>query len=150
MFCENVAAEVSKFYIETKSKKARINVDVLQYQADSVRRELNSAISGVAMEADIVYNLNPSLNAKTTPSKKRQVDVQANTAILTQLVAQLELAKVGLRKETPLIQLIDRPILPLEKDKLSKLNCLILGGFVSGFLIMLYFIFGQIFKKILA
>ncbi len=150
MFCENVAAEVSKFYIETKSKKARINVDALQKQADSVRRELNNAINGVAAEADNVYNLNPSLNAKTTPSKKRQIDVQANTAILTQLVAQLEIGKVGLRKETPLIQLIDRPILPLEKDKLGKLKSLILGGFLGGFLSVLYLVFGQMFKKLLA
>lgn len=150
MFCENIAAEVSKFYVETKSKKARINVDALQRQADSVRRELNIAINGVAAEADNVYNLNPSLNARTTPSKKRQIDVQANTAILTQLVAQLEIGKVGLRKETPLIQLIDRPILPLEKEKLGKIKSFILGGFLAGFLTILYLFFGQLFKKMLS
>lgn len=148
-FCETLAAEVSKFYIETKSKKARINVDALQKQADSVRKELNNAITGVATEADNVYNLNPSLNAKSAPSKKRQVDVQANTAILTQLVAQLEIAKVGLRKETPLIQLIDRPILPLEKIKNGKLMTFFLGAFLGGFLCILYLIFRQIIKKMM-
>lgn len=51
---------------------------------------------------------------------KRQVDVRANTAILTQLVANLEMAKVTLRKETPLIQIIYRPIMLLEKKKKSK------------------------------
>lgn len=150
MFCENVASEVSKFYVETKSKKARINVDALQKQADSIRRELNSAINGVASETDNVFNLNPSLNTRTTPSKKRQIDVQANTAILTQLVAQLEIGKVSLRKETPLIQLIDTPILPLEKDKLGKIKSFVLGGFLAGFLTVSYLFFGQFFKKILA
>jgi uncharacterized protein involved in exopolysaccharide biosynthesis len=147
LFCEQLLKETSDFYIETKSKKSRLNVDILQHQADSIRAELNSAITGVATASDNVYNLNPALNVKRTPSTRRQVDVQANTAILTQLVAQLELSKVSLRKETPLVQLIDRPILPLEKEKLGKLKSLILGGFLAGFLTVLYLVFGQLYRK---
>jgi uncharacterized protein involved in exopolysaccharide biosynthesis len=147
LFCEQLLKETSDFYIETKSKKSRLNVDILQHQADSIRAELNSGITGVATASDNVYNLNPALNVKRTPSTRRQVDVQANTAILTQLVAQLELSKVSLRKETPLVQLIDRPILPLEKEKLGKLKSLILGGFLAGFLTVLYLVFGQLYRK---
>ena len=150
LFCEQLLKETSDFYIETKSKKSRLNVDILQHQADSIRAELNSAITGVATASDNVYNLNPALNVKRTPSTRRQVDVQANTAILTQLVAQLELSKVNLRKETPLVQLIDRPILPLEKDKVGRLKSLILGGFLAGFLTVLYLIFGQLYRKMVA
>jgi len=150
LFCEQLLKETSDFYIETKSKKSRLNVDILQHQADSIRAELNSAITGVATASDNVYNLNPALNVKRTPSTRRQVDVQANTAILTQLVAQLELSKVNLRKETPLVQLIDRPILPLEKDKVGRLKSLILGGFLAGFLTVLYLVFGQLYRKIIA
>ena len=150
LFCEQLLKETSDFYIETKSKKSRLNVDILQHQADSIRSELNSAITGVATASDNVYNLNPAFNVKSAPSKRRQVDVQANTAILTQLVAQLELSKVSLRKETPLVQLIDRPILPLEKDKVGRLKSLILGGFLAGFLTVLYLVFGQLYKKIVA
>lgn len=148
-FCEKLAKETSDFYIETKSKKARMNADILQKQADSVRMELNNAINGMASESDNVYNLNPSLTKKSTPSKKRQIDIQANTAILTQLVTQSELSKVALRKETPLIQLIDRPILPLENEKIGKLKAFILGGFLGGFLCVLYLIFGMLFKKLM-
>ena len=150
LFCEQLLKETSDFYIETKSKKSRLNVDILQHQADSIRAELNSAITGVATASDNVYNLNPALNVKRTPSTRRQVDVQANTAILTQLVAQLELSKVSLRKETPLVQLIDRPILPLEKDKVGRLKSLVLGGFLAGFLTVLYLVFGQLYRKMLA
>jgi len=149
-FCEQLLKETSDFYIETKSKKSRLNVDVLQKQADSIRAELNTAITGVAVESDNVYNLNPAFNVKSSPSRRKQVDVQANTAILTQLVAQLELSKVSLRKETPLVQLIDRPILPLEKEKLGRLQSLILGGFLAGFMIMLYLVFGQLYRKMVA
>jgi uncharacterized protein involved in exopolysaccharide biosynthesis len=150
LFCEQLLKETSDFYIETKSKKSRLNVDILQHQADSIRAELNGAITGVATASDNVYNLNPAYNVKKTPGTRRQVDVQANTAILTQLVAQLELSKVSLRKETPLVQLIDRPILPLEKDKVGRLKSLILGGFLAGFLTVLYLVFGQLYRKMVA
>jgi len=150
LFCEQLLKETSDFYIETKSKKSRLNVDILQHQADSIRAELNGAITGVATASDNVYNLNPAFNVKRTPSTRRQVDVQANTAILTQLVAQLELSKVSLRKETPLVQLIDRPILPLEKDKVGRLKSLVLGGFLAGFLYILYLIFGRLYRKMIA
>ena len=150
LFCEQLLKETSDFYIETKSKKSRLNVDILQRQADSIRAELNSAITGVATTSDNVYNLNPALNVKRTPSIRRQVDVQANTAILTQLVAQLEMSKVSLRKETPLVQLIDRPILPLEKEKVGRLKSLVLGGFLAGFLTVLYLVFGQLYRKMVA
>jgi uncharacterized protein involved in exopolysaccharide biosynthesis len=150
LFCEQLLKETSDFYIETKSKKSRLNVDILQHQADSIRAELNGAITGVATASDNVYNLNPAYNVKKTPGTRRQIDVQANTAILTQLVAQLESSKVSLRKETPLVQLIDRPILPLEKDKVGRLKSLVLGGFLSGFLTVLYLVFGQLYRKLLA
>jgi hypothetical protein len=150
LFCEQLLKETSDFYIETKSKKSRLNVDILQRQADSIRAELNRAITGVATASDNVYNLNPALNVKRTPSTKRQVDVQANTAILTQLVAQLELSKVSLRKETPLVQLIDRPILPLEKEKLGRLKSSMLCGFLAGFLTVLYLLFGRLYTKMVA
>jgi hypothetical protein len=147
IFCESIAKETSDFYIETKSKKARINTDVLQKQVDSVRNELNNSISGFAAEVDNVYNLNPAFNIRGTASKKKQIDVQSNTAILTNLVVQLELAKITLRKETPLIQLIDQPILPLPKDKFEKPESIILGAFLLGFLTVLYLILNQLFKK---
>lgn len=149
IFCETIANETSRYYAEIKSKKAQINVNVLQKQADSIRSELNNAINGVASASDNVYNLNPALNIKSTPAKKRQIDVQANTAILSQLVANLELAKVALRKETPLIQVIDNPIFPLEKIRISKIKSIILGGIFGCFISILYFFSIEYYKKIM-
>jgi uncharacterized protein involved in exopolysaccharide biosynthesis len=149
-FAENLANEVSSYYIEIKSKKARQNMEILQHQTDSIRAELNGAITGVAAAADNTFGLNPAMMVRKTPGTRRQVDVQANTAILTQLVTNLEMAKVSLRKETPLIQVIDRPILPLKKEKVGKLKSLILGGFLAGFLTVLVLIFKKLFAGILA
>jgi hypothetical protein len=149
LFCEAVANETSEFYVQTKSKKARMNTNVLQKQADSVRAVLNGNITNVAREADNMYNLNPTLNVRSSNSKKIQFEVTANSEVLKQLIVQLELSKITLRKETPLIQLIDRPVLPLEKEKLGKLKSIILSSFLGGFLCVIYLIFGQLLKKIL-
>jgi len=146
---ESVVKEVSEFYIETKSKKAKINVAILQKQADSIRFELNTAISGVAQASDNTFNLNPALIIKKTPSTRRQIDVQANTAILTQLVTNLEMAKVTLLKETPLIQVIDKPILPLHKEKIGKLKNLLIGGFLAAFLVIIFVLLKRSFEGLL-
>lgn len=145
-FCESLAKKVGEFYVETKSKKARMNMVILEHQVDSIRNELNGAITGVAIATDNTFNLNPALNVRRAPSARRQVDVQANTAILAELVRQVELAKVTLRKDTPLIQVIDRPILPLEKQKFGKLKGILIGGFLGGFLTVIFLIIKRFFK----
>ncbi|TDE51311.1 lipopolysaccharide biosynthesis protein [Flavobacterium sp. GT3P67] len=147
-FCEALAKEVSDFYVATKSKKARMNMAILERQTDSIRGELNGAITGVAVANDNTFGLNPAMNVRRAPSARRQVDVQANTAILTELVKQTELAKVTLRKETPLIQVIDRPILPLKMDKFGKAKGIVMGGFLAGFLVVLGLIVRRLLKSI--
>jgi uncharacterized protein involved in exopolysaccharide biosynthesis len=149
-FAENLAYEVSSYYIEIKSKKARQNMEILQRQTDSIRAVLNGSIVSVAAAVDNTFGLNPAMQVQKTTISKKQFDVQANTAILTQLVTNLEMAKVSLRKETPLIQVIDRPILPLKKEKVGKLKSLILGGFLAGFLTVLVLIIKKLFAGILA
>ena len=148
-FTETLAKQVSEFYVNTKSKKARMNMAILQHQTDSIRAELNGAITGVAVANDNTFMLNPALNVNRAPSAKRQVDVQANTAILTELVKQTELAKVTLRKETPLIQIIDRPILPLPKEKFGKAKGLLIGGVLAIFLSLLSLILKRILRQMM-
>lgn len=144
-----LASVVSDFYIDTKSKKARINMTILQRQLDSIRGELNGSITGVAVANDRTFALNPALNVKRVPSVRRQVDVQANTAILTELIRQTELSKVTLRKDTPLIQIIDKPIYPLKKERFGKLRGIIYGGFIGGFLTVMFFIFKKMWRNLM-
>ena len=147
VFAEALAHEVSDFYVDTKSKKARMNMAILLKQRDSIRAELNGAITGVAVANDNTFMLNPAMNVNRAPSSRRQVDVQANTAILSELVKQTELAKVSLRKDTPLIQVIDRPILPLPKEQYAKTKGLVLGGILAVFLTVLGLIIRKIIKE---
>jgi uncharacterized protein involved in exopolysaccharide biosynthesis len=148
-FTEVLARVVSDFYIQTKTQKAAKNVAILQKQTDSVRRELNSALSGVAFLIDASPNANPSKQTLRVPSQRRQVDVAANQAIFAELVKNLELAKMSLLQETPLIQVIDRPILPLEKEKVGKLKGILIGGFLCGFLMIIYLSIMRLWKGIM-
>ncbi len=148
-FAEALAREVSNFYIETKSKKAKLNVDILVKQMDSVKIALNNAIVGVATANDNTFNLNSALNINRVPSVRKQVDVQANTAILTELVKNLEMAKLTLRKETPLIQIIDAPILPLKKQKFGKMRGIQMGGLLGGILAIAWFSLRRFWLKLM-
>ncbi len=144
-FCENLAYETSEFYIKTKSKKAQINYDVLQKQVDSIKKELNNSVYGVANEIDNFYNLNPSMNKKNVQGKKRQIDLQINSAMLNNLITQLEMSKIALRKETPLIQVIDDPKYPLEIIKLDTFLSTIIGAIIGLIIVIFYLAFIKIF-----
>lgn len=147
-FAEVLSREVSNFYVETKTKKSAENLAILQHQTDSVRRALTSAITGVARSLDLTPNANASRQILRVPSQARQVDVQANMAILQELVKNLEVSKVALRREKPLIQIIDKPILPLAKKKLGKAKALVVGGFIGGFLIVFFLILKKLLREL--
>lgn len=148
-FTEVLAKVVSDFYIQTKTEKQVKNVLILQHQTDSVRNILNAAISDVALSSDNNPNPNPVLQILRVPSQRRQVDVQFNSGILSELVKNLEVAKMSKLQETPLIQVIDKPVLPLEKERLGKLKGILVGGIVASFLMICLLMIRRIFKNIL-
>ena len=136
-FSEAIAETVTELYITNKSQKARLNLNIIEKQVDSIRNELNKSILKSAQETDQVFGLNPALNVKRIDFLKSQVDLQANTAILTELVKNLELARLTLVRETPLIQIIDNPKFPLDFIYFRKLKGIIYGGVFGAFLCIL-------------
>ncbi|MGK6349746.1 Wzz/FepE/Etk N-terminal domain-containing protein [Parapedobacter sp. DT-150] len=149
VFVETLIENASQFYIRTRTQKAEENLAILTRQVDSVRRELNEAIGGVAAATDANPNPNRAFQSLRVGSQRRTVDVQANTAILTELVKNQELAKITLRNEKPVIQVLDKPILPLENDKLGKAKAIVIGGFLGGFLVCLVLLIRRIYRQIM-
>jgi hypothetical protein len=133
-FAEALEEVVSDFYIKTKTEKGSKNVAVLQKQTDSVRRILNGAIEGVALSNDFNPKPNFARQRLRVPTARRQVDVQANTIILGELVKNLEMAKMSLLQSTPLLHVIYKPIVPLKKKDISIVLGIFVGGFVFLFL----------------
>ena len=142
LFTEKLVQTVNDFYIQTKTKKSLQNVQILQHQADSVKRMLNASINGVASANDAAPNANPEMSSLRTTSQKRQVEVQANSAIYSEMVKNLELAKISLRQEMPLIQVIDKPVLPLHEDRTGKRK-----GILMGMILGLFFTVGTLLTK---
>jgi hypothetical protein len=147
-FTEMLVQNVNDFYVQTKSKKAYQNVQILQHQADSVKTLLNSSIYSVASAIDAAPNANPQMSALRVPSQKKQIEVQANAAIYSEMVKNLELAKISLRQEIPLIQVIDKPVLPLQKLKISKINAIIVGGLLADIIIIIFFCLIELYNKL--
>lgn len=148
LFIEELLKIVSFDYTISKTKKAKNNVNIIQKQVDSVRTALYNSISGAAVANDNVFGLNPAMNIQRVPSAKKQVDVQANSVILAELVKNLELSKMTLMNQTPLVQIIDTPILPLEEIKLRKAVGVLIGGFLSLFIIISFLLLKRFIKKI--
>jgi hypothetical protein len=135
VFSEKLIETVTDFYIETKTKKSRGNVMLLQNRADSVQRELNSALYGRAQFGD--QNMGLIRQQAAVPKLKQEMRVQMLGTLYGELVKNLEFAKLTLMREEPLVQIIDQPILPLPKVSLGKLKAMVMGGFLFGFLSLL-------------
>lgn len=136
MFIENLVGNGVEYFVDYRSKKTRDNVRILQRQTDSVKSLLRGGIASVAGSNDL--NVNPIRQIVRVTAQKQQVDVQANTQVYGELLKQLELAKISLRKEIPLVQVIDSPRFPLEKKKMGRLKGVVLFGFLGVFLSVIF------------
>ncbi|MDC0117452.1 hypothetical protein OAI16_06130 [Flavobacteriaceae bacterium] len=126
-FNHNLVKIVNQFYNETKTLKTGSNLKILQRQSDSVKNILDTSIMILAEIDQRIPNPNPITKVSLVPYQMAMIDVQANSAIYQELLKQLELAKVTHRNKTPLIQIIDEPIYPLENSRWKLLKTLIYG-----------------------
>ncbi len=103
---------VTQFYVESLTKKAKHNLNVLKLEADSVRRVLNDNIKNTAQYMDL--NINPLTQMARVNQNRSTIDLQISVSLYGEIVKNLKLAEIGLRKQTPLIQLIEKPHFPLD------------------------------------
>lgn len=148
-FDDQIVKNVNDFYIQTKTTKALLNVRLLQKKTDSVRAVMNGAIYTAAKVADETPNLNLARQViRAAPIQRSQFSAETNRAILGELVKNLELAKIALQKEMPLIQVIDKPKFPLQNESFSPVKGTIGGFFISGILITLFFWLKKLYKEL--
>lgn len=138
LFIENLVNNAIQYYTNFKIQKAKLNVQILQRQTDSVRSLVSGNIVSIASENDL--NINPLRQLPKANIQRKGIDVQVNTALYGELVKNLELSRMALRRETPLIQIIDPPTLPLDKKKMGRLRGAVIFGFIGGSLALLFFI----------
>tara|TARA_B110000881_G_C18605227_1_gene539128 strand:- start:813 stop:1853 length:1041 start_codon:yes stop_codon:yes gene_type:complete len=138
LFSENLISEMSKMYISYQTKQSSNTIEFLQNRADSVFHELEIAEENFARVKDINQRIIKASGRLNELQLMRNVEV-LNTMYL-ELVKNLEISKLTLLNQTPIIQVIDKPILPLKDTKFSYRFGLIIS-LLSSIFISLFYVF---------
>jgi hypothetical protein len=149
-FAETLVATVNNFYIQTKTKKITREIEVLQGKADSTRALMNGYMYQAASSIDAVPNANPMQQVLRVNPQKKQVDIEVATAVYTELMKNIETRRMALAQETPLIQVVDAPVLPLGVNKMSGVKTAIIWGILFGMLAVLVLVLKRVYKNIMA
>ncbi|MCW3462085.1 Wzz/FepE/Etk N-terminal domain-containing protein [Chitinophaga nivalis] len=144
---EAVVREALDFYSNTKIKRTKANVDRLQLQADSMKSLLDRKTYSTAAIQDL--NVNPARQVANVGTELAMRDKMVLQTMYGEIVKNLELSKIAMAREMPVMQIIDTPILPLEKQQLGKLKGIIIGAFLGGFLTTLALLVARIYKEIM-
>jgi hypothetical protein len=132
MICERLLQVTSEFYINTKTTRIRGNIDRLQHRVDSIQALLNHKTFKAIESNRQLLDLNPAyaqsgeMNAEISARDKI-----VQSTIFAELTKSLETSKTSLLQETPTIQVVDNPELPLKKNEVILLECLLLGALIG-------------------
>ena len=147
-FVEALIEQMSKMYITHQTAQASKTLDFLTSRSDSVFVELEIAEEEFAKIKDINQRIVKASGRLKELQLMRRVEV-LNTMYL-EIVKNLELSKLTLLNQTPIIQIIDKPILPLQVEKKSKIALGFLGASLGAFLSLIFFVFRKLFKDALS
>ncbi|HMM12878.1 MAG TPA: hypothetical protein PKE03_12355 [Bacteroidales bacterium] len=125
-FSQTLISTVKDFYVESVTTKARNNVDVLRNEADSVQKLLMGNLVASASAFDL--NVNPVWESMRIAQNRSAINLQVSVALYAELMKNLKLAEIALRKQTPLIQVIEQPMFPLERAGLKPWQAAIAAG----------------------
>jgi hypothetical protein len=133
---ERMVDEARNLYINIKSGNAQANVRRLEFKADSILRQLNSKTYQAATLTQI--DANPALRSLSVPSEISSRDKSVLGAVYLEVVKNLEMSKTLLNQQTPVIQLLDVPQLPIKDKKKSLFFILFVSVCFGGFLFTIY------------
>lgn len=148
IFVEALIEQMSEMYITYQTAQASNTLSFLNNRADSVFIELEIAEEEFAKVKDINQRIVKASGRLKELQLMRRVEVL--NAMYLEIVKNLELSKLTLLNQTPIIQIIDKPILPLEVEAKSITALGLLGAFLGGFLSLFFFIFRKLFKDALS
>jgi len=148
IFVEALIEQMSEMYITYQTAQASNTLSFLNNRADSVFIELEIAEEEFAKVKDINQRIVKASGRLKELQLMRRVEVL--NAMYLEIVKNLELSKLTLLNQTPIIQIIDKPILPLEVETKSITALGLLGAFLGGFLSLFFFIFRKLFKDALS
>lgn len=147
-FSELLLNEAIKRYISFKNSKQLQLVSQLQNKADSISSllEISTLKNYQFQQNNSVMDINPLYRANPSSQlDKSSRDKTMLSAMMSSVVQNLELAKFSLNQNTPIIQIIDNPSLPLQVIKPSKIKYIL---FFNLFFFFLGLIFQLLYPRI--
>ncbi len=132
----------TKFYVNRIAAKGKKSVDIIEKRVDSITIELKETEFALARWKDANFRLVKAQGMIEELRLRRNVEIK--NALYLEGVKRLEVAKFSLLDETPFLQIIDSPTLPLNiaKGITTPLRGITVGFFL-GFLFSVIFIFGR-------
>lgn len=145
LFSKALVKNAIDLYLEIKVGKLMRTEQELTQKKDSIRGLLDGSITTLAYETDL--NSHTSLLRYKTKQAKKQIDVEVLKSMYANVIQNLEMTKFQRAQEEPIIEIIDEPILPLEKKQFGKLTGLLIGGIFGGLLILLHLLIIRLYSK---
>jgi hypothetical protein len=138
---------LSRFYIEKTIEKQKATYDVLKSKTDSIFALLQGKEAGAAAIED--RNVASWGSTTKLPSRRHTRDIQKLTIMYSETLKNLEIADFAVKNQMPLVQPIDRPIMPITGEKTSIIKSLMIGLFLGFFVSSLFIILRRIIREAL-
>jgi hypothetical protein len=138
-FAERLLKETTTYYVNVKTSTAAANVKRLQARGDSLLRVLNAKSYNAASFQ--ILDPNVAFKSMSVPAEVSSRDKSIVFSIYAEVTKNLEMSRIALVSQTPVIQLLDVPKFPLMDDRKSYVFLGIAGllaGLLVGFFLCLY------------
>lgn len=147
-FCKEVLKKGTDFYIQTKTKRLRTNVTRLQIRADSLTKLLNRKTYSASASTQLLLDVNPAYTTANVGSEVKERDKIVLSTIYSEVIKNLEANKTLLMQETPTVQIVDEPNLPLKKNRLKWWQGVMYCSSLFGIIFLIFLLFNK--EKMLA
>jgi uncharacterized protein involved in exopolysaccharide biosynthesis len=121
----------SQYYIQTTVEKQQVIYDRLLKRVEELKGKLSGAEKALAEDFD--SHLGPVRLAPKVRQQGMQREVNITARSFYEAASSLEGARISLENKTPVIQLIDEPLMPLTEKKADQWFNLLIGAIIGLF-----------------
>lgn len=139
LICERLLKNATDFYVDTKTRRLRNNVVRLQQRADSLGVLLDKKTYSAAQANQLLLDANPAYSSPTVDAEIVTRNKYIQGTVYAEIIKNLEVSKTSLIQETPTVQVVDSPELPLKKNKMSLILTGLAGAMIGFAVTILFF-----------
>lgn len=139
--------KLSDFYVNKSIERQTATFNIIKGKTDSLQNALNSVQSRLLHFQDTNRGL--TLLRYEAEKIRLQQEIQKLILAYGESYKQLEIADFSLREDTPFVQVIDWPIMPVKKKEVSMIHNLFTSLFIGMFLGVIIIVFRTVYYSII-